>query len=74
MAQIDLTQDHGYVAAVAVGLWVLQFILSIRVGIERGTTGIKAPTLYPTDKQVAALKLSPAAVDKYMCIQRAHQV
>jgi hypothetical protein len=29
--------------------------------------------LYPTDKLISSLKLSPEQVDKYLCVQRVHQ-
>jgi len=36
-------------------------------------TGIKAPTLYPRDSEIKALKLTEEQVATYMCAQRAHQ-
>jgi hypothetical protein len=69
MATINLEAEYGYVVLVAVGFWILQFLFMIPVGLMRNKTGIKPPTMYPTDKQITNLKLSPEVVDTYMRVQ-----
>jgi hypothetical protein len=69
MTTINLDKEYGYVVLVAVGFWVLQFLFMIPIGLLRNKTGIKPPTLYPTDKQITNLKLSPEEVDTYMRAQ-----
>jgi hypothetical protein len=72
-ASVNLEKEYGYVVFVAIGFWILQFLFMIPIAIMRNKTGIKAPTLYPTDKQITNLKLSPETVDTYLRIQRVHQ-
>lgn len=49
----NIPSNFGYVAAVSVAFWVQQSVLFvIPVVQQRIATGIKAPTLYPTDKEV----------------------
>ena len=69
MVSINLDSDYGYVVAVAVSFWILQTLFTIPIGILRNRTGIKPPTLYPTDKQVQQLKLQPDLLDTYMRAQ-----
>jgi hypothetical protein len=70
---ISIEKEYGYVVLVAIGFWLLQFLFMIPIAIMRNKTGIKPPTLYPTDKQVTSLKLSPETVDSYLRTQRVHQ-
>mmetsp|Transcript_3927 Transcript_3927/g.6160 ORF Transcript_3927/g.6160 Transcript_3927/m.6160 type:complete len:153 (-) Transcript_3927:109-567(-) len=73
MVLIDIPASYGYVVGVAVGLWIQQILFTIPVGLQRSKTGIKPPTLYPNDKLITTLKLSPEAVDTYNRTQRVHQ-
>ena len=69
-----LPADFGLVVAVSVGFYIQQSILFvIPVAMQRGKTGIKPPTLYPTDSQIKDLKLTETQVTDYMCAQRVHQ-
>lgn len=74
MGRIMLPEKYEYVLAVLLGFWVQQSIIFvIPVVRQRISTGIKAPTLYPTDSEIKDLKLSPEQVGNYMRAQRVHQ-
>ena len=71
---LTITRDHGYVAIVAVCMYLTQqLVMIIPVAKARKATGIKAPTLYPRDSEIKALQLKPEQVQDYLCAQRAHQ-
>ena len=70
---VNVEKEYGYVVFVALGFWLLQFLFMIPVAVMRKKTGINPPTLYPTDKQITQLKLSPETVDRYLRTQRVHQ-
>ena len=72
---LSLPADFGYVLAIGAGLYVLQqWVLTGAVVLPaRRRSGIKAPTLYPTDAQARELKLTPEQLNEYMNAQRAHQ-
>ena len=68
------TVGHGYFFASVVGFMLQQGVLFvIPVVIQRTATKIKAPTLYPTDKEIKALDLTEEKVGNYMRAQRVHQ-
>ncbi len=66
--------EFGYVVAMVLAFWVQQnIIFVIPVGMQRGSTGIKPPVLYPNDSLIKSLQLTEAQVDKYNRTQRVHQ-
>lgn len=74
MVSVELAEQHGKCIAALVALWIQQqLVFAIAVSVARKKSGIQPPTLYPRDSEIKALKLSPAQVDSYMCVQRMHQ-
>lgn len=71
--EITLTSEYGYVLALVVAFYVENYVLQVSVVKQRQKTGILAPSLYPRDSEIKALKLSDEAVTRYSCTQRAHQ-
>jgi hypothetical protein len=71
---LSIPRDYAYVIGVWLLFWLQQSIIFVLpVAKQRKATGIAAPTLYPTDKQIDQLKLKPAQVQTYLCAQRVHQ-
>ena len=69
-----ISPEYGLVVATGAVYYLTQQLLAvIYVAGARKSTGIKAPTLYPRDSEIKALKLTDEQVHKYMCAQRAHQ-
>jgi len=70
MVSIQLEPEYGYVIAVLLGLWFQQAIIFvIPIAMQRRSTKIHPPVLYPNDKLIKDLNLSESQVDKYMCAQ-----
>jgi len=66
--------DFGYIIALSVAMFLQQqLVFVIPVVRARMAYGIKAPTLYPRDSEIKALKLTDEQVHDYYCCQRAHQ-
>ena len=58
----------------SVGFYLQQQVaFTVPVVMKRMKYGIKAPTLYPRDSEIKALKLTDEQVHDYNCTQRAHQ-
>lgn len=70
----SISNEYGFVLATGAVLYLSQQLLAtIYVVRARMATGIKAPTLYPRDSEIKALKLSDDQVTDYMNAQRSHQ-
>eukprot|EP00606_Chrysophyceae_sp_TOSAG23-5_P000648 GSChrysophyteH2.ASY1.ANO1.435.1 assembled CDS len=66
--------DFGYIIALSVAMFLQQqvgVIVSILWSLYMCT--VRAPTLYPRDSEIKALKLTDEQVNDYYCCQRAHQ-
>ena len=71
---ITLSADHGWFLASVVGFYLQQAIVFvIPVVKQRLATGIKAPTLYPSDSEIKKLNLTETQVADYTRAQRVHQ-
>ncbi|KAJ3210262.1 hypothetical protein HDU83_003415 [Entophlyctis luteolus] len=71
---LQIASEYGYVLAVLVAIYLQQNVaFVIPVVKARKATGIKAPSFYPRDSEIKALKLSPEQVESYMYAQRVHQ-
>jgi uncharacterized membrane protein YecN with MAPEG domain len=74
MDSINLPKDFGYVIAVMVAFWIQQQVLFvIPIAMQRSSTKIQPPVIYPNDSLIKELKLTDEQVDAYMRSQRVHQ-
>jgi uncharacterized MAPEG superfamily protein len=74
MISITIDKDFAYVIIATAMLYLQQNLLFvIPVVMQRKATGIDAPTMYPRDSEIKALKLTDDKVDLYMRAQRVHQ-
>eukprot|EP00474_Spongospora_subterranea_P008461 CRZ08919.1 hypothetical protein [Spongospora subterranea] len=71
---VSIDPEFGYVIAVLIAFYVQQNVIFVAFVVKaRMKTKIKAPTLYPRDSEVKALKLTEDNVDYYLRAQRIHQ-
>eukprot|EP00040_Diaphanoeca_grandis_P019285 m.101777 g.101777 ORF g.101777 m.101777 type:complete len:150 (+) comp27349_c1_seq1:98-547(+) len=74
MVTLTVDKEYGYIIGLSVAFFFQQQLaFVIPVVRARMATGIKAPTLYPRDSEIKALKLTDEQVHDYYCKQRAHQ-
>jgi uncharacterized MAPEG superfamily protein len=71
---MNIKKEYGYVLIVALLLYITQQVLMvIPVMMERNSTKIKAPILYPRDSEIKKLNLNDEQVLNYYRAQRVHQ-
>ncbi|KAJ3140395.1 hypothetical protein HK100_009945 [Physocladia obscura] len=71
---IAVPSEYGYIIAVLVAIYLQQNLAFVlQVAQQRRLTGIKAPSFYPRDSEIKALKLNTEQVESYIYAQRVHQ-